>query len=104
MSFSVSLNPALPALFYAFFAAGPDVSPQLAGDLLRDFELYNRYGLKPDYFGRGCRYDRHESIISYEIYHIYLDLVSTNLSALYRPRTDLTHQTVTISRQSNACP
>ncbi|WP_158087314.1 type II toxin-antitoxin system YafO family toxin [Pantoea rodasii] len=52
------------------------MSPQLADDLLRDFELYKRYGRKPDYFGRDCRYDRPESIISSEIYHIHLDLVS----------------------------
>ena len=78
MSFSVSLNPdSCDRYFRTFFASHPDVSPQLADDLLRDFELYKRYGRKPDYFGRDCRYDRPESIISSEIYHIHLDLVST---------------------------
>lgn len=78
MSFSVSLNPGTRGSYFdAFFTAHPTIPLQLIDDLLRDFELYKRYGRKPAYFGRDCRYDRPESIISSEIYHIHLDLTSS---------------------------
>lgn len=78
MSFSVSVNPGTKSSYFdAFFATHPSIPIQLIDDLLRDFELYKRYGRKPGYFDRDCRYDRPESIINSEIYHIHLDLTSS---------------------------